>query len=69
MVILLEKDTSKVGKTFLLIQILIGFGVFYCNFIFLITIESFLDTLVNMGAIMIINEFDDIFGKLLIIRL
>ena len=66
---MLEKNTSKVGKTFLYVQIIIGLGVFFSNFIFLITNESFFDTLINMGAVMIINEFDDIFGKLLIIRL
>ena len=48
---------------------MIGLGVFYCNSFFLITNDSFFDTLINMGAVMIINEFDDIFGRILIIRL
>ena len=48
----------------LLMQILIGFGVGLCSVFFLMSNKTFLDTLVNMGALMIINEFDDMSGKL-----
>ena len=53
----------------LLIQILIGIGVFLCSAFFLMTNKTFLETLVNMGALMVINEFDDMSGKFLLIHI
>ena len=36
---------------------------------FLMTNKTFFETLVNMGALMIINEFDDIAGKFFLIHI
>ena len=48
---------------------MIGVGVFMVSWIYLATNVTFFDTLINMGAILVINEFDEIYGRVFMIHL
>ena len=69
LILIYNNATSKVGKTFLFVQILVSHAVIIISFMFLTANKTILNVLINMGAILVINEMDEIYGKLLVMHI
>lgn len=60
---------NNLGKFLIFIQIIISGAVLLMSFTFLLTMTSFTNVLINMGALTVINEFDNYIGQWFLLQL
>ena len=68
-ILLQSEQVNCLGKMFLLLQITVSGFIMILSAYFLVSFENITDTLINLGALLILKDIQSIFGKVFMVHL